>query len=111
MTEYNTYNVEYIEGEKFVHYNGYVYRTEPNEDGEEWRAIEFAWAYAPVAPTLAAGKTMRDAVDAILEAAEHKQYIYDLDELEAESYRSDAVLLPLQNVTVDTPCGWYWCPI
>ena len=110
MTEYDTYNIEWIDGAKVVRYNGYVYHAGPNEDGKEWRAIEFAWAYAPIAATLAAGGTMRNACDAILEAAEHKQYIYDLDELEAESYRGDAVLLPLENVAEDTPCGWYWCP-
>ena len=103
-----TYNVEVIEGRKYVHYNGYTF-TEGVEDvpGKPWRAVEFRGLYVDVAGTLASGKSIADAC---LELSVRRvQDWYDLTEAEAAEYYANAARLPLDEVTEETPCGWYYC--
>ena len=105
--ETETYNVEVIEGRKYVHYNGYTFEGAEDVPGKPWRAVEFRWLYVDVAETLAKRKSIADACKELSER--RVQDWHDLTEAEAADYSAGATRLALDEVTEETPCGSYFC--
>lgn len=106
-------------GVKYIHINGYVFKsdstefiTEDNPDGVYWASVECCWFIFPLAEFIANLKGNEDFVDDTY--CELKQYQDDLTEKEMtdtinhyfDGHGADAYL-SFGELTMDTPCGDY----
>lgn len=102
------YSIYDEDGEKYIHFHGYFYITESDDDLCA-RDLEYCFAIMPLSEFL----LCRDDLSDVL--SEYKEYIEDITEKEA--YRRMAnyydgnnpagTLLTLKDVTMETPCGHY----
>ena len=117
--EIDMYQVEEDDGRKVIHYNGYFWIGDEveKENGEKciWRIEEGTWC----------GLGGRGSEIAYIDAIEGSisEFIYEQfaivqqyggpisdkeHEVYARGWCEDAEYLPINEVTVDTPCGAYW---
>ena len=117
--EIEMYQVEMLDGRKVIHYNGFLWRgdEEVREDGEvlTWRIEEGTWC----------GLGGRGSEIAYVDSIEGSKFDFVMEQFEmvqqyggtisdeehdeyARSWCEDAEYLPMDDVTVDTPCGAYW---
>lgn len=107
------YAVEEIDGERVIHYHGFTW-ARPDSDGEyPWTATELTFCYIPLA-SVHDGNAEELAA---LAAESVTQYNYNFTDKEIALYIfkpefSDLpVLLPWSEVSAETQCGEYWCPL
>lgn len=117
--EIEMYQVEELEGRKVIHYNGYLWLGEEalDEDGVacSWRIDEGTWCGlggrgSEIAYVDAIEGSISDFVFAQFELVQQYGGIITDEEHDeyARGWCEDAEYLPMDDVTVDTPCGAYW---
>lgn len=102
--ECDFYQVEEIDGKKMIHDDGYYYNAEDGTD-TPYRRLQYTFLY------LDPEKLGEDDMYYDREQEKVKQYIEDLSEEDCiRMLREDmkeAIHFPIQEVTDETPCGWY----
>ena len=83
-------------GKKQIHIDGYCYWNDEN-----YQCVQASGCYISVDELNGDGEKAYDAFD------EAKQYQGDITEEEIREYYKDAVVLPFDQVTQNTPDGWY----
>ena len=117
--EIEMYQVEEIQGRKVIHYNGYFWYdgAEQNDDGAmcSWRIEEGTGCGLGSRGSEVAyvDEIKGDKYDFIWEQFEFVQQYGGLitdeeHEAYARSWCENAEYRPMNEVTVDTPCGMYW---
>lgn len=107
VTEEDIYEIYDIDGEKWIHFLGYVYYTEPARDGKDFRILEYCGFECKLAEYIAEPDIYE------YYASEVTTYIEDATEeeaLEAVNTWIDGqppTPLDLGMVTMETPCGQY----
>ena len=98
--DYDFYAVEEDDGEKYVHYLGWMWFDSENYDEPRWRNDQPSWCYVPVSEY--GSEKLQN------EVAICTQYTYDeIDDV--DEWTESPTHLPLRDVDESTPCGYYWC--
>lgn len=118
LREYKKYEIGYFfeineDGEeKYIKFNGFVDHREDFDDEDDDRLYsltEISFGYVPLAEFIEKIKT--ESVGNIV--AEMKWYYEYLTEEEAKEFyegiASTHKVLHYEEVTMETPCGDYWC--
>lgn len=100
-----TYQVEEHDGRKFIHYNGYTWARQVDDDDDKW--------YAATEGTFCCVEIGEDNYKRACEELELvNQYQYDMTEAELLDYEFSWKVygehLHMDDVTQNTPCGMYW---
>lgn len=104
--EHSIVGVEFQDGMKTIHYYGYSYEA---DQGEPYRFVEYCGLTAPLKEALAVGVVTYEVDN----GCEAKQYVTDADaEKIIDIYRHydnghEPKELPINELTIDTPCGIY----
>jgi len=111
MTEdIEMYWVEEIDGRKVIHYNGYLWYDDGTWHEEEGSGCGLGGRGSEVAYVDAIEGSIYDFVWKQFERVQ--QYGGPITDEEHEAYArgwcENATYLPMDEVTVDTPCGTYW---
>jgi len=117
--EIEMYQIEEHDGRKVIHYNGWFWLGDEEEDGDgnlcTWRIEEGTWC----------GLGGRGSEIAYVDSIEGSKFDFIMAQFElvqqyggpisdeehddyARSWCEDAGFLPMDDVTADTPCGAYW---
>ena len=97
----DTYQVEYMDGRKIIHYNSFTW--ERDDDRLPYAVTKGCWCYVEIGEDNY--KRALEKFDLV------KQYQYDMtleELLEYEAKWKCEEHLHMDEVTQDTPCGLYW---
>lgn len=102
-------SVEEYDGEKYVHFSGYVWTNGDPED-KPYRILEYVWNRVPMSTYLAHPDWGSDEFNEY-ENDSHHCYIEDLSEAEyvdaMNHWFNNRRPKPISKITADTPCGDY----